>query len=51
MMSYSVTGADQGTVVNRALSSLHKGSLEITFTVPLNPLNSFKIMIHFMRKK
>ena len=25
------------TVLNRALPSLHRGSLEITLTVPLNP--------------
>ena len=28
----------KGTVVNRALPSLHKGSLEITLTVPLMQL-------------
>ena len=30
--------AFKGTVVNQALTSLHTGSLEITFTVPLTKL-------------
>jgi len=34
-----------GTVVNRALSSLHGGSLEITLTVPLNDDCKVKIYL------
>ena len=33
--SYLIRKAFKGTVVNRALPSLHEGSLEITRTVPL----------------
>ena len=31
----------KGTIVNRALPLLHRGSLEITLTVPLKGLNIF----------
>ena len=34
--TFQVGKAFKGTVVNRALSSLRGGSLEITLTVPLN---------------
>ena len=36
--SYLIRQSFMGTVVNRALPSLHKGSLEITLTVPWNSL-------------
>ena len=34
----NVTDPFKDTVVNRALASLHGGSLEITLTVPLNSI-------------
>ena len=40
--SYLIRQAFKGTVVNRTLSSLHWGPLEITFTVPL----SFYVFVH-----
>ena len=37
----------KGTVVNRALPSLHEGSLEIALTVPLN-MTVFRLSLNFV---
>ena len=49
-LTTSVEGFE-GTVVNRALSSLHRGSLEITLTVPLRKQERSEIENEKLKKR